>query len=92
MAEIAEVRGEGGVYARMRVRWGRDGRGARSAARATLLAACAGGVPLEGVLFEGVAEAQSPLMTYARWTYFGRAERTHTRLDWPIFNRASSCV
>jgi hypothetical protein len=57
MAEIAEVRGEGGVYARMRVRWGRDGRGARSATRATLLAACAGGIPLEGVLFEGVAEA-----------------------------------
>jgi hypothetical protein len=96
IAEIVEVRGEGGVYARMRLsggwsRWTGNPCSASSGTRATLMT-LRWGFPLEGVLLaEGVPEAPSPSITFSvdpfRW-----AGRTYTRLDWLIFNRASSCA
>lgn len=74
--EIAEVRGEGGLYAPdALVRWvvamdeepvQRQFRDLRDVDDG-----CSGG-SLEGILLEGVPEAQSPSITFARWTYFGR--------------------
>jgi hypothetical protein len=74
---------------------GRDGQGTRAApvqgTRATLMT-LRWGFPLEGVLLaEGIPEAPSPSITFSvdpfRWV-----GRTYTRLDWLIFNRASSCA